>query len=311
MSRTRLFAARIASLIAGLVLSMAMVVPVAHADPIADIRGQVAGNRGASCPNGLNYNQTLQDIAFAVSAPIPDPPARIDGLKAQYGGEVVTFNAAGDHQAHVVNKTYQAGAGPAIGDCSMTDFGVAFIRNEAYGGDGDDDFGPDFVGIVLGKKAAAAPAGGGGGGSGSAPAEVKPDVICGPNDEAPKVPAGEQCKPKPAVPCPPGGPQKEVPAGQTCPAPANAVTVTFQRSFPLWTVTVKNNAGIGGDCHYEAVDTGGGFGANEDFTIEPNGIHSFQKPAPVLTRSYNVTTTCTGTYDGKSVEFGNDRQTIP
>ncbi len=206
MTRTRLFALRMAGLIAALAVPLAMVIPVAQADPIADIRGQVAGNRGASCPNGLNYNQTLQDIAFAVSAPIPDPPARIDGLKAQYGGEVVTFNAAGDHQAHVVNKTYQAGAGPAIGDCSMTDFGVAFIRNEAYGGDGDDDFGPDFVGIVLGKKAAA-PAGGGSGSSSAPAEEKKPDVVCNPEtDESATVPAGQQCKPKAAVQCPDGWP---------------------------------------------------------------------------------------------------------
>jgi hypothetical protein len=149
---------------------------------------------------------------------------------------------------------------------------------------------------------------------GASPAQQKaPDVVCGPDDETPTVPAGQQCKakPKPPVDCPPGGPQKQVPAGQTCPAPANAVTVSFQRSFATWTVNVKNNAGIGGSCHYEAVDTGGGFGAQEDFNIEPNGTASFQKPAPVLTRSYTATTTCTGTYDGKQVQFGNDVQTIP
>ncbi|MDT5003860.1 MAG: hypothetical protein QOJ24_1036 [Mycobacterium sp.] len=309
MTRTRLFALRMAGIIAALAVPLAMVIPVAQADPIADIRGQVAGNRGASCPNGLNYNQTLQDIAFAVSAPIPDPPARIDGLKAQYGGEVVTFNAAGDHQAHVVNKTYQAGAGPAIGDCSMTDFGVAFIRNEAYGGDGDDDFGPDFVGIVLGKKAAA-PAGGGQSGSSPAQQDVpKPDVVCNPEtDESATVPAGQQCKPKAPVACPPGGPQTSVPAGQKCPPPANAVKVTFNRGFGTWGVNVKNNAGIGGSCTYTATSQNGLPGRDEAFEIAPNGTHSFDVLAPV--GKYDVVTSCTGTYDGQQVEFGRDVQTV-
>ena len=90
MTRTRLFALRMAGLIAALAVPLAMVIPVAQADPIADIRGTVARDRANSgCPD-LKYNQTLQDIAFAQAALIPAPPATIDGLKAAYGGEVTT-----------------------------------------------------------------------------------------------------------------------------------------------------------------------------------------------------------------------------
>jgi hypothetical protein len=303
MSRARLFAARIAGLIAGLTLSMAMVAPVAHADDLANLRGIVNRDRATTTCQALKYNQTLQDIGFAMGQFIPEPQAKIDGLIAAYGGEVRPFIGVGDPIADATTDAYKKGAGPALSDCSLTEFGVSFSRYETTE--------TDWVGIVFGKPSVTTPPSGPGApGNQQAPAEVPP-VQCGPNDETPTVPAGQQCKAKPAVQCPPGGPQKEVPAGQTCPAPANAVTVSFQRSFPNWTVNVKNNAGIGGSCHYEAVDTGGGFGASEDFNIEPNGNASFQKPAPVLTRSYNVTTTCTGTYDGKQVQFGNDKQTIP
>ena len=108
-------------------------------------------------------------------------------------------------------------------------------------------------------------------GGASSGQQKAPDVVCGPDDESQTVPASQQCKakPKPPVDCPPGGPQKQVPAGQTCPAPANAVTVSFQRSFPLWTVNVKNTAGIGGSCHYEAVDTVGGLEPTRTSTSNP------------------------------------------
>lgn len=148
---------------------------------------------------------------------------------------------------------------------------------------------------------------------GPAAPQKAPDVICGPDDEKPTVPAGQQCKAKekPPVDCPPGGLQKQVPAGQACPPPTNAVTVSFDRGVFSWTVNVKNNAGIGGDCTYRATDTGGGLGASEDFAIEPNGTASFDVPAPVLTRKYTVVTSCNGTYDGKPVEFGHNEQTVP
>jgi hypothetical protein len=301
MTRTRLIAVRIAGVIAGLVLSMLMVAPVAQADPIADIRGTVARDRAnAGCPD-LKYNQTLQDIAFGIAAPIPIPDGQVNGMKGAYGGEVVYFKGTGDPYAATLTNAYRNGGGGAIGDCSFTDFGAAFIRDEAYD---VDDYGPDFVGLVFGKKAAAA----GGGGASTPPAQEVPKTKCGPNDEQAEVPAGQQCTPKAAVQCPPGGPQQSVPAGQKCPPPTNAVRVTFDRRFGTWTVNVKNNAGIGGSCTYTATSQNGLPGRDEAFDIAPNGTHSFDVLAPV--GKYDVVTSCTGTYDGQQVEFGRDVQTV-
>ena len=158
MTRTRLFALRMAGLIAALAVPLAMVIPVAQADPIADIRGTVARDRAnAGCPD-LKYNQTLQDIAFGIAAPIPVPDGQINNLKGAYGGDVVYFKGTGDPYAATLTNAYRNGGGGAIGDCSFTDFGVAFIRDEAYD---VDDYGPDFVGLVFGKKAGAAAAGAG------------------------------------------------------------------------------------------------------------------------------------------------------
>lgn len=308
MTKTRLTAVRIAGVIAGLVLSLLMVAPAAQADPIADIRGTVARDRAnAGCPD-LKYNQTLQDIAFGIAAPIPLPEGQINGMKAAYGGDVVYFKGTGDPMAATLTNAYRAGGGGAIGDCNRTDFGVAFIRDEAYD---VDDYGPDFVGLVFGTKSVTTPPSGPGAPDGGQQKQdaPKPDVQCGPNDVEQTVPAGQQCTPKPPVQCPPGGPQQTVPAGQKCPPPANAVRVTFDRGFGSWTVNVKNNAGIGGSCTYTATSQSGLPGRNEAFDIAPNGTHSFNVLAPV--GKYDVVTSCTGTYDGAQVEFGRDAQTVP
>ena len=228
-------------------------------------------------------------------------------MKGAYGGEVVYFKGTGDPYAATLTNAYRNGGGGAIGDCSMTDFGVAFIRDEAYD---VDDYGPDFVGLVFGKKATVTPPSGPGapGGQGQEQKQVPP-TKCGPNDVETEVPAGSQCTPKPAVQCPPGGPQTSVPAGQKCPPPANAVRVTFDRGFGTWGVNVKNNAGIGGSCTYTATSQAGLPGRDEAFDIAPNGTHSFNVIAPV--GKYDVVTSCTGTYDGAQVEFGRDVQTVP
>lgn len=153
----------------------------------------------------------------------------------------------------------------------------------------------------------------GGSGPASAPAqpETKPPVKCGPNDVEAEVPAGQQCTAKPPVQCPPGGPQQTVPAGQTCPPPSNAISVSFDRGVPLWTVNVKNSSGVGGSCTYRATSGTGLTGASEDFNIEPNGTASFTVPAPLPLAKYTVVTTCTGTYDGKQIELGKNTQTVP
>ena len=101
-----------------------------------------------------------------------------------------------------------------------------------------------------------------------------------------------------------------VTAGETCPPPTNAIRVTFDRGVGLWTVNVKNEAGIGGRCTYRATSTTGLTGASRDFDIAPNGTASFSVPAPLPLTTYQVVTSCTGEYDGKQVEFGRDVQTV-
>jgi hypothetical protein len=304
MTGIRASAVRIVSVIAGLVLPLAMVAPAANADPIADIRGTVTKDRAnAHCPD-LKYNQTLQDIAFASAAPIPQPDDKINGMKAAYGGDVKVFVGTGDHMDHVVNVAYQNGAGPAIGDCSNTDYGVSFIRNEAFD---VNDYGPDFVGIVLGKAKVGSPGGAAPAGGGPGQGTTTPATKGCPDGSS--VLADQEC-PVPPKKCPPGGPQAEVPAGQVCPPPTNAVSVTFDRGITQWTVNVKNSAGIGGSCTYTATSDNGLPGANRTFNISANGNQSFTVPAPAPFTSYHVVTSCTGTYDGQQVEFGHNEQDV-
>jgi hypothetical protein len=280
----------IASAVSGLLLSLLMAAPPAHADVLADLRGTVNGDRAKSTCAPLKYNQILQDIGFAMGQFIPEPQASIDQKKAAYGGDVRPFIGVGDPMAAARTDAYKKGAGSAIHDCYFTEFGVSFVRYEPTE--------TDWVGLVFGRPATVTPPSGPGapGGTGQPPG------------------GGEQKPPQPPPPpqtrqCPPGGLKPEVPVNEKCPAPTNAVTVSFDRGF-VWTVNVKNNAGIGGSCTYRATSTTGLTGASEDFDIAPNGTASFQVPAPLPFTTYNVVTKCTGTYDGQQVEFGNNSQTV-
>jgi hypothetical protein len=290
-------ALRIAFVIAGIVLSMVVAAPISHADPIADIQGTVTRDRSnAHCP-GLHYNQTLQDIAFAAAQLIPDPPAKIDGLKQSYGGDVSgPFIGNGDPQADALTKAYQNGGGGAIGNCSITDYGVSFLRNESWDP-------PDYVGLVFGTpKATPAQSGPPAGQQQTNTGPAQPQTkTCG---DGSTIPADQTC-PEPPHKCPPGGPQTQVPAGQTCPAPTNAVSMHFVPGALLWTVQLTNSSGVGGNCTYNATDNSGGIGHNDSVNIAPNGKASLQVPGPLPFTTYDVLVSCTGTYDGQQVEFGH------
>jgi hypothetical protein len=287
-------ALRIASMAAGCALALTMAAPVAHADDLANLRGIVNRDRATTTCQALKYNQKLQDIGFAMGQFIPEPQASIDQKKAQYGGDVLPFIGVGDPIAAATTDAYKRGAGPALSDCFWTEFGVSFARYETTE--------TDWVGIIFGRPATVTPPVGPGvpGGTGTEQGQGQP--------QGPVVPP----PPPPNVKCPPGGPKTEVPPGEKCPAPTNAVTVTFQKGTLQWTVNVKNNAGIGGSCTYNATDNGGILpGVDRNFDIAPNGNASFQVNAPPLFSSWNVVTVCTGTYDGQQVEFGRNQQTVP
>jgi hypothetical protein len=291
MSTTRKF--RVASVVVGLLLPLFIAAPVAHADDLANLRGIVNGDRAKSTCAPLKYNQILQDLGFMQGQFIPEPQSAIDAKIRQYGGDVRSFIGVGDPIAAATTDAYNKGAGAATGDCFWTEFGVSFVRYEPTE--------TDWVGIIFGRPATVTPPAGPG-----APGGAGPGAPGGPAAPA-EVP-----QPPPPVKCPPGGPKTEVPAGEKCPAPTNAVAVTFQRGFAQWTVDVKNNAGIGGSCTYNATDNNGLLPAvNRNFDIAPNGNANFQVPAPPPFSSWNVVTVCTGTYDGQQVEFGRNQQTVP
>jgi hypothetical protein len=285
---------RIASVVAGLLLPLSVAAPVAHADVLDDIRGTVTRDRlsvAPQCPP-LKYNQLLQDIGFAQGQFIPEPQEKINAMIASYKGEVRSFIGVGDPMAAARTDAYKKGAGNLLGQCDWTEFGVSFVRYEPTE--------TDWVGIIFGKPSVTTPPSG-------------PGAPQGQGQQGPAAPQAPAVPPPPQTrQCPPGGLKPEVPVNEKCPAPTNAVAVTFQRGFAQWTVNVKNNAGIGGSCTYNATDNNGLLPAvNRNFDIAPNGNASFQVPAPPPLSSWNVVTVCTGTYDGQQVEFGRNQQTVP
>jgi hypothetical protein len=284
---------RIATMAAGVLLPLSMAAPLAHADVLVDIQGTVTRDRlsvAPQCPP-LKYNTLLQDIGFAQGQFIPEPRAKIDGMIASYPGEVRSFIGVGDPMAAARTDAYKKGAGNLLGNCDWTEFGVSFVRYEPTE--------TDWAGIIFGKpRGVTTPPSGPGAPGGQGQGQP------GPGPVTPPQPQTRQC--------PPGGLKPEVGINEKCPAPTNAVTVTFTRSIPQWTVNVKNNAGIGGSCTYNATDVNGLLpGVSRNFDIAPNGTASFQVLAPPFLSSFNVVTKCTGTYDGQQVEFGNDTQTVP
>ena len=139
-----------------------------------------------------------------------------------------------------------------------------------------------------------------------------PPVQCPLGSETPTVPAGQQCKALPPKACPPGSVKPEVPASENCAAPTNTVTMNIGGGALQRTVTVTNNGPLGGTCAYDAKATGGLFapGLNRQINVGPNASTSIDVPAPPLGSTYEVTLTCTGTYDGKQVQFGQAKQNV-
>jgi hypothetical protein len=127
--------------------------------------------------------------------------------------------------------------------------------------------------------------------------------------EAPKPEAPPQAPPKP---CPEGSVKPEVPATENCVPPTNTVTMNISGGGFSRTVTVNNSGPLGGSCAYNATATGGIFAPPLSRTIDvgPNAQAAIDVPAPPLGSTYRVTLTCTGTYDGKQVTFGQAEQTV-
>lgn len=287
MTRQRWLAAILACAAVLLTGQVLVTAPAAHADPLDPIRAAVNNARQGSPCGPLKYNVALEGEAqAAVGNRAPGvPPA------GQYNGKVSTFKAWNDPQAAAIGTLMSGAAGGAVRDCAYTEFGVGFIR--------DEDKEDDTVAVSLGAPPAAP----------AAPAAPAPPVQCPQGSTSPTVPAGQQCTaaPKPDVQCPDG---KTVPAGAECPAPTNAVRVSFSKGLGVWKVNVANAADISGQCSYTATSDNGTPGASRNFAIAAKGTADFTVPAPLLLTSYHVVTSCTGTYAGKTVEFGHDEQDV-
>ncbi|MET0451036.1 MAG: hypothetical protein ABW137_04310 [Mycobacterium sp.] len=131
----------------------------------------------------------------------------------------------------------------------------------------------DVVAIVFGAPAKAAPP----------PAAVPPSAAA----------------PPPAAVPPPAPPKV---------APKDAVRVSFVKGFQ-WTVNVTSTADIAGKCTYVATNPLLP-GANRSFDIGPRGSASFTVLAPPPFSTYHVVVSCTGPFNGATVEFGRVEQDV-
>jgi len=128
-----------AAVVALLVVGGAASVPDARADdPLAPIRASVNQERaGTVCP-ALTYNAGLEAAAQALVRAPGKQAFQVTG----YDGTTIKTWGYGDPEAEAIKATYANGAGQAISNCTFTEFGVGFIR--------DDDNEEDTVGIVFG-----------------------------------------------------------------------------------------------------------------------------------------------------------------
>lgn len=118
------------------------------------------------------------------------------------------------------------------------------------------------------------------------------------------TPAAAPVAPSPApapVPTPAPTPPKV--------APTDAVRVSFDRNPVNWTVTVTSTADIPGVCTFVSKNPVLP-GSNKKFDIEARGSASFTVLAPPPLAKYHVTVSCTGSFDGKDVEFGHVEQDV-
>jgi hypothetical protein len=87
------------------------------------------------------------------------------------------------------------------------------------------------------------------------------------------------------------------------PAPHDAVTVSFGNFSPFsgLPVTVTNSAAIAGTCTYDS--SPGNY--HHDFSLTPNGKTTFNITGIPTGTTYHVVVSCTGTFNGQTVEFGH------
>ena len=269
------------ALVGALSSAAALVMPVANADdPLAPIRGTVNGDRSRTTCPAFTYSRILEDAAQA-AVRWQDPKPSL----ARYNGKTTSFSGLADPEAAAINLAYKRGAGDVISDCSYTEFGVGFFRH-------DQDLAGstlDAVTIYFGT-----------------PTPVKTPA------NAPSSASDPTLTPTPAVQqCPAGSPTPTVPAFGTCAPvapPRDKVSVSFVKGLQ-WTVNVTSTADIAGKCTFTASNPVLP-GSNRNFDIGPRGTASFTVLAPPPLSTYHVVVSCSGTFNGGTVEFGHVEQDV-
>lgn len=142
MTRKRTAASFAIATVAGSALSLTLA-PIANADPnLQPIISAVQGDRGNTPCGQFAYNGDLEAAAQAYARSENTGDIQQFG---NYRGTRLGFLGSGDPQAAAINSAYTRGAGGAISNCDLKDFGVGFIRHE--------DRSVDVVTIVFGTPA--------------------------------------------------------------------------------------------------------------------------------------------------------------
>lgn len=257
------------ALVGAMLASWPSAMPIARADdPLAPIITAVILSRSQTeCPR-LTYNPVLEAAAQKYAR----TEVFLDGVPPRYNGNTGPVLGSGDPQNAAINNALSRGARAMIEDCNNNEFGVGFIRHE--------DRSVDVVTIVFGSP------------SNQVFGEPMSPPVATP------VPAPVQC--------PAGSPTPTVPVGGTCaevPPPKDSVDVSFDKGIQ-WTVNVTSSADIVGKCTYSAKNPVLP-GSNKDFDIGARGSVTFTVLAPPPFSTYHVVVSCSGPFNGKTVEFGH------
>ena len=141
------------------------------------------------------------------------------------------------------------------------------------------------------------------------PAGPLPVKCTGGPDAGKTLPPGSTCAAEVAAPtkCPAGSVTDTVPAGKQCAGPSRDVDVSIGRSGLNANVAIKNLSSLPAKCAYTAIKAKGLGPQEVDRSVDvgPHGtgtITDMLWPPPGTI--YNVTVTCTATYDGKPITIG-------
>jgi hypothetical protein len=257
-------------------------VGTAHADnPNDGIRAAVDGARSATgCPP-LLYSGVLEDFANRYARRSGTPPA--PPMSGRYSGAPVSifFNSDDPAAATVDGILHQGYFQQTLKDCAVTDYGVGFFRTEI-----SDDFYTDVVTVALARPVT--------------------------NDPTNPLPDPTNPLTNPAIlGNPPKLPPQDPPQGTVQVAPTDAISMSIDKTAfsATWTVNVTNSANISGDCTYAATNPVLP-GDNKTFHINPNGSTSFTITAAPLFTTYHVAVSCSGPFNGKTVQFGHVEQDV-